>query len=72
MASKGKLINVWKFINGQTKYVHKLLNYKIRKFYLFSDAWKYPISASKESIEKAKAIREMALRKRKSENDGQF
>lgn len=31
------------------------------------NAWKFPISVSKESVEKAKAVREMALRKRKSE-----
>ena len=31
------------------------------------NAWKQPISVSKESVEKAKAIRESALRKRKSE-----
>ncbi|KAK7066486.1 PAX-interacting protein 1 [Halocaridina rubra] len=33
------------------------------------NAWKYPISVSKESVEKAKAGREIALRKRKSEVD---
>ena len=33
------------------------------------NAWKLPISVSKESVEKAKAIREMAMRKRKTEAD---
>lgn len=41
-------------------------------FFLFSDAWKYHISVSKESVEKAKAMREMALRKRKTEADGMY
>ena len=43
-----------------------------RMLHLSPDAWKYPISVSKESVEKAKAIREMALRKRKAEVEGKL